>query len=96
MVREYKIRNVLMKEGFSRQVTLNFTTFNRLIPYSSLIDEFQYRIFGQYIPPKKEHELKKMREAEEKRIRLQGKRATFKKKFTLAEESEEVLDSEDD
>mmetsp|Transcript_2823 Transcript_2823/g.4400 ORF Transcript_2823/g.4400 Transcript_2823/m.4400 type:complete len:144 (-) Transcript_2823:279-710(-) len=40
MVREYKTRNVLMKEGFSRQVTLNFATFNRLIPYSSLVDEF--------------------------------------------------------
>ena len=54
LVREYKNKNVLMKGGFSRQITLNFNTFNQLIPYSSLIDEFQYQLFGVYVPEKRE------------------------------------------
>jgi hypothetical protein len=40
MVKEYKNKNVLMKGGFKRQITLNFNTFNALVPYSTLIDEF--------------------------------------------------------
>jgi hypothetical protein len=62
-VREYKDKNVLLKGGFSRQITLNFNTFNQLVPYSSLIDEFQYRIFGLYIPDKREKVLETMKEA---------------------------------
>lgn len=54
LVREYKNKNVLMKGGFSRQITLNFNTFNQLIPYSSLIDEFQFKLFGVYVPEKRE------------------------------------------
>jgi hypothetical protein len=39
ILREYKSKNVLMSAGFSRQITLNFATFNELIPCSCLIDE---------------------------------------------------------
>jgi hypothetical protein len=39
LVREYKSKNVLMSAGFSRQITLNFATFNELIPCSCLVDE---------------------------------------------------------
>ena len=53
VVREYKNKNVLMKGGFSRQITLNFQTFNSLANNSCLIDEFQYQVFGVYIPEKK-------------------------------------------
>ena len=41
-----------MKGGFSRQITLNAATFNDMIPYSTLVDEFQYRLFGFYFPAK--------------------------------------------
>ena len=63
VVREYKNKNVLLKGGFSRQITLNFATFNQLIPYSALIDEFQYRIFGVYIPEKREKVIETMKQA---------------------------------
>ena len=53
LVREYKSKNVLMSAGFSRQITLNFATFNELIPCSCLVDELQYTLFGYYLPPKK-------------------------------------------
>lgn len=52
MVREYKNKNILMKGGFRRQIELNYNCFNELIPYSSIIDEFQYKIFGTYVPEK--------------------------------------------
>ena len=57
MVREYKNKNVLLKGGFSRQILLNFATFNNLVPYSSLVDELQYRIFGIYYPVKREQQI---------------------------------------
>lgn len=53
LVREYKSKNVLMSAGFSRQITLNFATFNELIPCSCLVDELQYTLFGYYLPAKK-------------------------------------------
>lgn len=40
LVRKYKEMNILMKGGFSRQITLNSATFNDMVPYSSLVDEF--------------------------------------------------------
>lgn len=52
LVKEYKIKN-LMSRGGSRKIQLNFQVFNNLVPYSSLIDEFQYKIFGIYVPDKK-------------------------------------------
>jgi hypothetical protein len=39
LVRKYKEMNILMKGGFSRQITLNAATFNDMIPYSTLVDE---------------------------------------------------------
>lgn len=39
LVRKYKEMNILMKGGFSRQIVLNYATFNDLIPYSTLVDE---------------------------------------------------------
>ena len=38
---------------------MNFSTYNQLVPYSVMIDELQYRLFGQYIPPKKPGQMKK-------------------------------------
>jgi hypothetical protein len=60
MVREYKSKNVLKTAGFSRQITLNFSFFNTMIPYSSLIDEFQFKIFGLYVPHKVGLQIEKM------------------------------------
>jgi len=63
IVREYKSKNILLTAGFSRQITLNFQTFNDLVPNSCLIQEMQYVIFGKYVPEKNVHtvnrELKK-------------------------------------
>jgi len=33
------MKNVLLKDGYRRKITLNFATFNELIPKSCLIDE---------------------------------------------------------
>ena len=38
---------------------MTFSTYNQLVPYSILVDELQYRLFGQYIPPKKPGQIKK-------------------------------------
>ena len=62
MVREYKNKNILMKSGFRRQIELNFNCFNELIPYSSIIDDFQYRLFGVYVPEKSHAAMLKLRE----------------------------------
>lgn len=55
LIREYKLKNVLLSAGFSRQITLNFATFNELIsnntPNAShtsfLCDEIQYILLGK-------------------------------------------------
>ena len=39
LIREYKMKNVLLKDGYRRKIALNFATFNELIPKSCLIDE---------------------------------------------------------
>ena len=36
---------------------MDFNFFNKLVPYTCLIDELQYRIFGVYVPEKKGKEL---------------------------------------
>ena len=51
LVKEYKHKNLLSR-GATRKVSVNFVTFNTVIPYSSLIDQFQYSIFGIYVPEK--------------------------------------------
>ena len=76
IVAEHKYKNIMMKEGFSRKIPLNFPTFNSLVPYSCLIDEFQYRIFGTYIPSKKESLLHKMRKANELRMQREMTNST--------------------
>jgi hypothetical protein len=48
--------------GFARKIKLDFHTFNSLVPYSSLIDEFQFKIFGVYIPEKLPSMLEKMQQ----------------------------------
>ena len=52
LIREYKSKNILLQAGYRRQITLNFSTFNLLIPKSCLIDELQYVFFGAYAPKK--------------------------------------------
>ena len=47
---EYKNKNILMMQGFRSQIILNFSTFNKVIKHSCLINELQYRIFGCIIP----------------------------------------------
>ena len=37
-------------EGSRRQIVLNFATFNSIVSKSSIINEFQFRIFGDYFP----------------------------------------------
>ena len=80
MVREYKNKNVLLKGGFSRQILLNFATFNSLVPYSSLIDELQYRIFGIYYPVKREQQILELKAAlVKKRMSISLKSRVVKK-----------------
>ena len=55
MVKEFKTKNILLKHGFRRQVVLNYNLFYDLIPWSCLIDEFQYTLFGTYRPIKKKY-----------------------------------------
>ena len=50
IVREYKEKNIMLREGYRRRIVLNFATFNALVPNSALIKELQYRIFGEYVP----------------------------------------------
>ena len=52
LIREYKSKNILLQAGYRRQITLNFSTFNLLVPRSCLIDELQYVFFGAYAPKK--------------------------------------------
>lgn len=44
------MKNILMKSGFRSQIVLNFSTFNKVIKYSCLINELQLRIFGAVHP----------------------------------------------
>ena len=44
--REYKDRNLHMRDGYKYQVQLNESTFQKLVPNSCLIDELRLRIFG--------------------------------------------------
>lgn len=60
MVKEYKNKNILLKGGFRRQVQLNYGLFSELIPWSCLIDEFQYVLFGTYVPFKHSLEQKRL------------------------------------
>ncbi len=46
LFKEYKQKNVLMKSGFRSQIVLNFSTFNKIVPYSCLANELQFRLFG--------------------------------------------------
>mmetsp|Transcript_18654 Transcript_18654/g.17749 ORF Transcript_18654/g.17749 Transcript_18654/m.17749 type:complete len:246 (-) Transcript_18654:29-766(-) len=46
ILKEYKNKNLLMKHGYRSQVVLNFNLFNKLIPYSTLINEFHLKIYG--------------------------------------------------
>lgn len=59
MIREHKMKNVLMKAGYRGQIQLNFVKFMELIPNSTLISELQFIIFGYYVPQVKEVVVKK-------------------------------------
>jgi hypothetical protein len=39
LIREHKLKNVLVSEGFTRKMSLNFNMFNHLVPNSCFIDE---------------------------------------------------------
>lgn len=39
-----------MKGGYRRQVSLNYSFFSEVIPQSILVKEFQFTIFGCYMP----------------------------------------------
>ena len=60
LIREHKLKNVLVSEGFTRKMSLNFNMFNFLIPSSCFIDELQYIIFGVFFPPKKDNNTDKL------------------------------------
>ena len=50
LVKEFKNKNVLLKGGYRRKISLNYSFFSEMIPHSCLIDELQYVLFGTYIP----------------------------------------------
>ena len=51
LLTEYKDKNVFRRG--TGGIQLNFTTFARVVSDPSLIDEFQYKLFGVYVPEKK-------------------------------------------
>lgn len=52
LIREYKSKNVMLKAGYRRKISLNYSTFAEMVPWSCLIDELQFVFFGVYNPPK--------------------------------------------
>lgn len=45
LMKEYKDKTILMRDGFRAQIQLNFFVYNKIIPASCLIREFLYRFF---------------------------------------------------
>ena len=61
LYREYMERNVQLRQGLRHQVTMNETTFFKLVPHACLVDELRLRLFhasptiasvtGDYLSP---------------------------------------------
>ncbi len=72
MLREYKMRNVLIKHGYGGKINMNITFFDSMVNKSCIVSELMFSLFGQktreyqgsILLPRKQDFMRKIIEAE--------------------------------